>query len=385
MPRLLARKVSRMRASPFAFLRGSAPLFYELLRRDRTLRVSAPAEGILVGDAHVENFGAFRSQNDSAPVFDVNDFDEAACGPLWLDVLRLVTSVILATRELGMSGAETMDAAHAALCSWQKHVATHASLGRQPREVARLLRSVDQRTARDLLHGRVTGDRRFVRGHRYFDLPKSIARAVPGAFARYLASIEEHERPREDHCEILDVAWRVAGTGSLGRLRIALLCSGKDVPWIFDFKEQGAPAAGAFVRGHTRSPAERVIDAARALLASPPRGLGKTTLAGLSLVGRRLSPVEDKLDLTRVDATELAELAVYLGGLLGRAHRRGIGRRLRRFGASRTADVCPEDRRRHSLPAPWPEATHARIIASACALAGIHEAIYLAYCALAPR
>jgi uncharacterized protein (DUF2252 family) len=32
-PSLLARKRSRMSASPFAFLRGAAPLFYEILEQ----------------------------------------------------------------------------------------------------------------------------------------------------------------------------------------------------------------------------------------------------------------------------------------------------------------------------------------------------------------
>ena len=40
MPVLLARKQSRMSASPFAFLRGSAPLFYRVLRQR-----AAPARG----------------------------------------------------------------------------------------------------------------------------------------------------------------------------------------------------------------------------------------------------------------------------------------------------------------------------------------------------
>src|SRR5579864_9307175 len=58
---LLAHKIARMAASPLAFLRGSAPLFYDLLARHPGLAEGPPGEGWLVGDAHLENFGAYRA------------------------------------------------------------------------------------------------------------------------------------------------------------------------------------------------------------------------------------------------------------------------------------------------------------------------------------
>src|SRR5271169_2330861 len=60
-PHLFSHKVERMTASPLALLRGSAPLFYQLLERHPVLHEGAPGEGWLVGDAHVENFGAYRA------------------------------------------------------------------------------------------------------------------------------------------------------------------------------------------------------------------------------------------------------------------------------------------------------------------------------------
>src|SRR5580765_527884 len=57
---LLARKLERVRASPFAFLRCSAPLFYEALAGARDLRGGPAGRGWIVGAAHLENFGVFR-------------------------------------------------------------------------------------------------------------------------------------------------------------------------------------------------------------------------------------------------------------------------------------------------------------------------------------
>ena len=81
-PRAFRHKFRKMAADPFAFYRGSAPLFYADMARledpwadERTSRVW------IQGDLHAENFGTYM---DSAGVlvFDVNDFDEAYLGPL---------------------------------------------------------------------------------------------------------------------------------------------------------------------------------------------------------------------------------------------------------------------------------------------------------------
>src|SRR4051794_40125967 len=79
-PWLWPRKLQRMTASPLGYLRGAAGLFYELLADHPELAEGPSGEGWLVGDAHLENFGAFRSEDGrgrEAVVFDVNDFDEA--------------------------------------------------------------------------------------------------------------------------------------------------------------------------------------------------------------------------------------------------------------------------------------------------------------------
>jgi hypothetical protein len=88
---------------------------------------------------------------------------------------------------------------------------------------------------------------------------------------------------------------------------------------------------------------------------------GATRLRGASMFVRRLAPQEDKLDLTKLDSDDLEPLARHLGALLGAAHRRG---------AQRTPKK------------PWSPRDRAVVLAHAIALAGVHEAMYLAYCAL---
>ena len=90
-PAWLRTKLDRICASPFGFLRGTFHLFvtdWPAVGLDAL--VDAPAQPI-VGDLHIENFGAFRAA-DGSVVFDVNDFDETGSGSPALDLSRLATS-----------------------------------------------------------------------------------------------------------------------------------------------------------------------------------------------------------------------------------------------------------------------------------------------------
>jgi uncharacterized protein (DUF2252 family) len=382
-PELHLRKIARMSASPFAFLRGSAPLFYEMLQRRPALADGPGGGGRIVGDLHLENFGAYRPMDpafasnarSSAQAFEatfgLNDFDDATIGPWRFDLLRITTSLILAGREMGATGVEVLTMADALLDAWNAHTHARKSLKcpPAPEPVAALIEQVARRTRREFLDARtevVGGQRRFVRGPRYHELPRSALRRVPAAVERYLESLDEAERPEADRMKVLDATFRVAGTGSLGALRIAVLVEGKggvDGGWIFDMKEQGRPSSHMLLEPPRRNGAKRVRLALAACLAAPPRMVGVTRLDGIPMLVRRLSPQEDKLDLAHLDHRQLPGLAHYLGALVGGAHRRGVTRPGRH----------------------WKPGDKQGLIDRAIGLAGLHEAVYLAYCDVTRR
>jgi uncharacterized protein (DUF2252 family) len=379
---LLAHKARRMMASPLALLRGSAPLFYEVLASEPPLADGPGGEGWLVGDAHLENFGAYRGgalsvqetrQTHAAePVlFDLNDFDEGAVGPWRYDVLRLTTSVLLGAREAGADGTRALELADTLVEAYVGAVFHRKRPPSPPPVVAGLVERVRERTRQQLLDARteVVGrhERRFVRGDHFEELPRKLRTKAERAFLRYAAELPRSEQVPADALEVVDAAFRVAGTGSLGALRVALLVRGKggvDGAWIFDMKAEGAPSIAPLVRKQKLEPAERVCEAIRACLRRPPRMIGTTRLRDESMFVRRLMPQEDKLDFASLPGDELAPLVRHLGALLGVAHRRG---------ASRVPD------------APWVEKDRARLLERAVALAGLHEATYLAYCHLVRR
>src|SRR5215213_5424975 len=96
-PGAFRRKFRKMAASPFAFYRGSASLFYadqvgsyadDEFLNEHTSRVW------IHGDLHAENFGTYMNSSGRL-VFNVNDFDEAYVGPFSWDLKRFAASIAL--------------------------------------------------------------------------------------------------------------------------------------------------------------------------------------------------------------------------------------------------------------------------------------------------
>ena len=79
----------------------------------------------LCGDAHVANFGMFASPERDL-VFDLNDFDETLPGPFEDDVARLVASVVVAARAMGLGRRERRAAALAAGSRYRRSMARFA-------------------------------------------------------------------------------------------------------------------------------------------------------------------------------------------------------------------------------------------------------------------
>lgn len=384
-PELLERKRRRMRASPLAFLRGSAPLFYEMLRERGELNEGPAGTGYVVGDAHLENFGAFTPRRvagdfvERRPAcFDLNDFDEAVVGPFHWDVSRLVASLILGSRELGVDGPTALELCRALIDGHAAAAFNGAPLPPSPRPVARLTKQAQDRSRKDLLDARTEAradGRHFQLCPRYLALPSGYLPELSGTLASYVETLEPSERPRPEQLDVVDAAFRVAGTGSLGALRIAVLVVGKggaDGGFLFDLKEQLPSSAARALAGPAVASAEAVVAAWRSCLHEPPRQLGSSSLCTPDgetkrLVVRRLTPQEDKLELGSLQRSDLPDLATYLGSLLGRAHARGAAALER------------------PLPAPWSKDERAALLARAVSLAGLHEAAYLTYCLASGR
>lgn len=313
-PERLALKYAAMRHDPFAFFRGTAHLFYadwpSRSGLDRTPLTWA------CGDLHLENFGCYKGANGLA-YFDINDFDEATLAPAARDLTRFATSTLLAARVIGLPSAEGR-----LLCS-QAHLAySHALSIGKPMWIERatakgmvkqLLKGVKRRTRAELLRERteIVHGRRRLRIDRRHALPAT--HEMRAIVTRALgASHVGRAAPR--FFRVLDVARRIAGTGSLGVRRFIVLVhghAGKNGNVLIDLKQAAPSALLPTVSAHQPrwfSNADRVVSIQHRVQAVSPALLHATRVGSVSYILRELQPLEDRLALAdaRNDRDRLA-------------------------------------------------------------------------------
>ena len=287
----LHRKLEALAGSAFQFFRGTFHLMaWDLLKGRVPGARAATPEGHIVGDLHVENFGVYRGQSGEL-CFDVNDFDDIGHGPLDLDLKRLCTSALLLP---GLSAAVRTGAAREIALAWADEV---DKLGGRFPVPAWTVAKADG-LVRELIHehGAKKRDELFDKvapgkGHKSLEDPHKFAQAakpwvqvVQKALAEYVENLHQLKAPDPPQgWEVLDVAYEFKGTGSLGRLRFAVLVGKGDERRLFELKE-ARPSA---------------MDAARGL--PPPRDRGRAQTASI----RRLQGDP----WPRVAATRLGQFA----------------------------------------------------------------------------
>lgn len=303
-PERLGLKYRAMCADTFRFFRGTCHLFYEDWPRRSGLD-RAPRTWIS-GDLHLENFGAYQA-DDRLTCFDINDFDEGLLAPCTWEAARFVTSVLVAAPDLGVAGGQVTSLCRSYLDTYAAALVDGKArrVERQTAEgmVQDLLVTLEGRKRRELLDGRTErggGRRRLRLGKRA--LPASAKQRH--AVATFLRRFGRGESD-PGFFRALDVARRVAGTGSLGVARFVVLVEGRGSPddnYLLDLKE-ARPSA---LRRHVRvrqpawgSEAERVVAVEERMQAVGPAFLHAVALEGRPFVLRELQPTEDRLSLER--------------------------------------------------------------------------------------
>jgi uncharacterized protein (DUF2252 family) len=133
---------------------------------------------------------------------------------------------------------------------------------------------------------------------------------------------------------VLDVARRVAGTGSLGIERYTILVRGGgalSTRFVLDLKAAVASALEPYVDARQprwESEADRVVEVQRRVQAIAPALLQAVSIEGKPFVLRELMPTQDKIDFTKIAASqeELDVLARDAGLIVGWSELRSGGR-----------------------------------------------------------
>ena len=306
-PERLQLKYEALRSSAFRFLRGTCHLFYEDWPRRSSL-AAAPRTWIS-GDLHFENFGSYLG-DDRIIYFDINDFDEAVLAPCPWELARFATSVLVAAGDYGIGRRQAIDLCRSFLDGYTESLA-HGKARRVEPLVAEgmvreLLDALLRRTRAELLDRRTErhgGRRRLRLGKRALPATAAQRRAVTALLRRYARG---EERP--GFYRVLDVARRVAGTGSLGVQRFVVLVEGKGSPdgnYLLDLKEVRPSALDPYVpcrQPRWPNDAERVVTIQDRMQAVAPALLHAVLLDRRPYILRELQPTEDRLSLDQAGA-----------------------------------------------------------------------------------
>lgn len=334
------RKLAAMDQGAFAFFRGANHLFGRAWER---LGPPDPGPAIAIcGDLHLENFGAFRAEDDTFH-FDVNDFDEALVGPCGFDLVRCTASIFLAAEEWALSPLQAASMALAFLERYHK-VLREGSSARDAWTptpqlglggVWDLLGATAMGTQVDLLdrHTAITkdGSRRIVRSEKkHPPIRPKRAEEIRAAVQAY-----GDNRPDPRAYRVIDVTARVAGVGSLGLRRYTVLIAGggnPDTNRLLDIKEVRPPS----LRGLTKAPqppswdsdARRAVEAQRRLQDAPALGLDVIPIGDRAYRMREMIPDENRssLDRLRKKPPKLRDAIEIAGLLTGSMHLRGCRR-----------------------------------------------------------
>jgi uncharacterized protein (DUF2252 family) len=361
---LVELRYGRMLASPFAFYRGNALLQAHDL-------AGTPDMGLvstICGDCHLMNFGGFATPERNL-LFSVNDFDEAHPGPWEWDLKRLVTSFMVAARDL--RHAETVEetvcrqvvgayqetmlecAQQSSLENWYESI-SYDDLLRQASKgtlehVERAIAKAEQRTHTELLP---KISERHAKGHLVIrdDLPEifhlhknttlldadddwlrlSDWRPLYDTFmGDYRTTLQADRRELLSRFHVHDMAFKVVGVGSVGtRCLVALLTDEQEFPLFLQFKEARRSVLADYVKAKSRvrHNGQRVVDGQRLMQSASDLFLGWTTgPSGRHFYVRQLRDMKISAELETFDTEAFAAYARLCGRALARAHAKSSG------------------------------------------------------------
>ncbi len=339
-----------MLASPLAFYRGAALNMAADLAR-------TPVTGVRVqacGDCHLSNFGAFATP-ERRVIVDINDLDETLPAPWEWDLERLAASFVLASRNNGHRRRDAHDAALACVRAYRERMAELAELRvldvwYADSAIEKIIPEIEDAVSRVRVRRRLARARRrsvyledFANlvttsdgAPRIKEAPPLIVRPsgrrgeaydaiVQEAFASYRRSLPEHRRHLLKRFELIDIAVKVVGVGSVGtRCFVMLLMAEADDPLFLQVKEARpsvlAPYAGKSVYAND---GQRIVVGHHLLQSASDVFLGWTTGSpGRQFYVRQLRDMKIKPLVELFTPSVMLQYAELCGRILARAHAR---------------------------------------------------------------
>jgi len=368
----------RMMVSPFTFYRGAAKIMAADLARTPT----AGLDTQLCGDAHLSNFGGYASPERTL-MFDVNDFDETLPGPFEYDVKRLAASFTIAARNNGHSKADAAAAAAAVGRAYREAMAEFAQMGTLeiwyahlsedditasvraaaadvPDKKGKRKGKAEQKAAkgvlktyeknlrkahtRDSLQALSKLAERVENTYRIVHLPPVVVPArelastygiaeedvdvvIREQFRAYRATLQADRRHLLERFEVVDVARKVVGVGSVGTRAFIILLQGRDTedPLFLQVKEATTSVLEQHLpKSRFKQHGERVVQGQRMMQATSDIFLGWTRGVDTTrhFYWRQLRDMKGSALVELMNPTMLSFYARTCAWTLARAHAR---------------------------------------------------------------
>jgi uncharacterized protein (DUF2252 family) len=352
MEELLPIRYGRMMVSPFTFYRGAAAIMASDLSNTPSTGLTLIADG----DCHLLNFGGFATAERKL-VFDINDFDEVSLAPWEWDVKRLVASFVIAGQSNGFDPADCKEAGWLAARAYRTRMAEYVGMPTlqvwndvfdlehvidtiQDKETKRLYTKKLSKATEQSAHEKEFARLTFTAGDtpRIVDQPPLIFHygdERDDAFRlTAIKTLKGYKKNMNlgvslllDRFQVVDVAFKVVGVGSVGTVcGIILMMSGKGDPLFLQFKQARQsvlePYCGANPYSHA---GQRVVVGQRAMQTAGDMFLGWTTGTGerkLQFYLRQLSDAKIKPVVEIMKPANLKDYAGLCGRVLARAHAR---------------------------------------------------------------
>src|SRR5664280_1072549 len=335
-PDLVPVRHGRMLVSPFTFYRGAA----KLMAADLSETPTAGLNVQLCGDAHLSNFGAFASPERTL-LFDLNDFDETLPGPFEYDVKRMAASFTIAGRNNGFSAPDTTATTLASVAAYRQAMTEFAEVkkgAQRARKNAQKAHTRDSLQALSKLGEVVDGRYRIVSQPpvvipardleaMYGYSADEIEEMVHQQFRAYRATLQEDRRQLLERFEIVDLARKVVGVGSVGTRAFIVLLQGRDEhdPLFLQIKEATASVLEDHLpKSRFTEPGERVVQGQRLMQAASDIYLGwtKGVEENRHLYWRQLRDMKGSVLVELMSPVILGFYAGICGWTLARAHAR---------------------------------------------------------------
>lgn len=301
-PNLLKRKYENMRSNAFVFYRGSCHLFYQDLPAQSVLEQSPPSW--ICGDLHLENFGSYKADNRNV-YFDINDFDEGILAPCLFDVARALTSIILAADvTLKIEAKAAVQLCKVFSNSYAKTLQEGSSKLIEENLVEGSLKDflddIQNRKRKDFINSRTeknNGKRQLlIDNKRFIEISKPEKQQITNTIETWAKTQENPE-----FYKVMDVGYRIAGTGSLGLERYVLLLEGnvEGNHYLLDMKIANPSCLNPYVKltqPQWNNEADRIVKIQKRMQLFPLALLNQIQFQQRWFVLKELQPSQDSMD-----------------------------------------------------------------------------------------